>query len=86
VTLIDDDQVEEIGRKLGVDVLLGLGAGDGLVKAQVDLEGFVDGAIGEPRAEALRSIELGESTSELMEATKDWVKRSGEARRKIFMS
>ena len=86
MTLIDDDQVEEIGRKLGVDVLLGLGAGDGLVKAQVDLEGFVDGAIGEPRAEALRSIEPGESKSELMEATTDWVKRSGEARRKIFMS
>ena len=32
VALVDDDQVEEVGRELLVDVLLFLGAGDGLVE------------------------------------------------------
>ena len=38
VTLVDDDQVEEVRRELLVDVLLFLRAGDGLVEAEVDLE------------------------------------------------
>ncbi len=34
VAFVDDDQVEEVGRELLVDVLLFLGAGDGLVEAR----------------------------------------------------
>ena len=45
VALVDDDQVEEVGRELLVDVLLFLGAGDRLVEAQVDLERLVDRAV-----------------------------------------
>ena len=47
VALVDDDQVEEVGRELLVDVLLLLGAGDGLVEAEVDLERLVDRAVGD---------------------------------------
>ena len=47
VALVHDDEVEEVGRELLVDVLLFLGAGDGLVEAEVDLEGLVDRAVGD---------------------------------------
>ena len=47
VALVDDDQVEEVRRELLVDVLLFLGAGDGLIEREVDLEGLVDGAVGD---------------------------------------
>jgi hypothetical protein len=42
MALVDDDQVEEVGRELLVDVLLFLGAGDRLIEREVDLEGLVD--------------------------------------------
>ena len=62
VALVDDDQVEEVGRELLVDVLLFLGAGDSLVEAEVDLKRFVGGAVGDfghRRAERLEVVGLG---------------------------
>ena len=47
MALVDDDQIEEVRRELLVDVLLFLGAGDGLVEAEVDLVGLVDRAVGD---------------------------------------
>ena len=37
VALVDDDEVEEVGAELLVDVLLLLGAADRLVEGEVDL-------------------------------------------------
>jgi hypothetical protein len=42
VALVDDDEVEEVGRELLVDVALFFRAADGLVKRQVDLVALVD--------------------------------------------
>ena len=42
VAFVHDDQVEEVGRELAVDVLPFLGARDALVEGQVDFVGFVD--------------------------------------------
>ena len=42
VALVDDHQVEEVGRERLVDVLFFFGAGDRLVEGQVDLVGLVD--------------------------------------------
>jgi hypothetical protein len=47
MALVHDNEVEEVGRELLVDVLLFLGSGDGLIKAQVDLECFIDRSIGD---------------------------------------
>ena len=44
VAFVDDDEVEEVGRELFVDVAFFFGAGDALVKRQVDFVGFFDGA------------------------------------------
>ena len=45
VAFVDDDQVEEAGRELAVELLPLLRAGDGLIEAQVDLVGGVDAAL-----------------------------------------
>ena len=61
MALVDDDEVEEVGRELLVDVLLFLGAGDGLVEAEIDLERLVDRAVGDlghRRAERLEVVGL----------------------------
>jgi hypothetical protein len=42
MALVHDDQVEEVRGELLVDVLLFLGAGDGLIEAEVDLVRLVD--------------------------------------------
>ena len=42
VALVDDDEVEEVGRELLVDVALFFRAADGLVQRQVDLVALVD--------------------------------------------
>src|SRR5437899_3173282 len=47
MTLVDYEEIEEIGRELFVDVLLFLGARNGLVEAEVNFEGLVDGAVGD---------------------------------------
>ena len=62
VALVDDDEVEEVGRELLVDVAGLLGAGDGLVEREVDLVGLVDLAVldlGHRRAERLEVVRLG---------------------------
>ncbi len=62
MALVDDDQVEEVGRELLVDVLLFLGAGDGLIEGEVDLEGLVDRAVrdlGHRLTERLEVVGLG---------------------------
>jgi hypothetical protein len=62
VTLVDDDQIEEVRGELLVDVLFLLGAGDGLIEAQVDLEGLVHRAVGDlghRLAERLEVVGLG---------------------------
>ena len=62
MALVDDDQVEEVGRELLVDVAGLLGAGDGLVERQVDLVGLVDLSLldlGHRRAERLEVVRLG---------------------------
>ena len=58
MALVDDDQVEEVGRELLEDVLLFLGAGDGLVEAEVDLEGLVDRAVGDLRHRLTERLEV----------------------------
>ena len=45
VAFVDDDQVEEAGRKLAEELLPLLRAGDGLVEAEIDLVGGVDAAL-----------------------------------------
>jgi hypothetical protein len=47
VTLVHDDQIEEVRGELPVDVLLLLGAGHRLIEAEVDLEGLVHRAVGD---------------------------------------
>ena len=47
VTLVHDDQVEEVRGELFVDVLLLLRSRDGLIKRQVDFECFIDRAMGD---------------------------------------
>ncbi len=42
MALVDDDQVEEAGRELAVELLALLRAGDRLIEAEIDLEGGVD--------------------------------------------
>ena len=62
VALVDDDQVEEVGRELLVDVAGLLGAGDGLVEGEVDFVGLVDLSLldlGHRRAERLEVVGLG---------------------------
>ena len=62
MALVDDDQVEEVGRELLVDVAGLLGAGDGLVEGEVDLVGLVDLSLldlGHRRAERLEVVRLG---------------------------
>ncbi len=44
VALVDDDEVEEVGRELAEELLAILRAGDGLVEREVDLVGGVDAA------------------------------------------
>ena len=61
VTLVHEDEIEEVRRKLLVDVLLLLGARDGLVEAEVNLERFVHGAVrdlGHRRAERFEIVGL----------------------------
>ena len=45
MAFVDDDQVEEIGRKLFEDVVGLLGTSDGLVEGKVNLVGLVDRAV-----------------------------------------
>ena len=62
VTLVHDDEIEEIRRELLVDVLVLLGAGDGLVEAEIDLECLVHLAMGDlrhRRPEGLEIVGLG---------------------------
>ncbi len=62
MTLVDDDEVEEVGRELLVDVLIFLGSGDGLVQREIDLEGLVRRAIrnlGHGLAERFEVVRLG---------------------------
>ncbi len=62
MALVHDDQVEEVRRELLVDVLLFLGAGDGLVERKVDLKRLVGGAVGDlghRLAERLEVVGLG---------------------------
>jgi hypothetical protein len=62
MAFVDDDQIEEIGRELLVDVLLFLGAGDRLVERQVDFVGLVDLAVadlGHRLPEGLEVVGLG---------------------------
>ena len=47
MTFVNDDQVEEIRGELAVDILVFLGAGHGLVEAEINLEGLIDGAVGD---------------------------------------
>jgi hypothetical protein len=42
VAFVDDDEIEEVGRKLLVDIAFVFRAGDGLVERQVDLVALVD--------------------------------------------
>ena len=61
VALVDDNEVKEVWRELGVNVLVLFSAGDGLIEAEVDLERLVDGAIrdfGHRRAERLEVVGL----------------------------
>src|SRR6266403_3378040 len=44
MALVDHDQVEEAGRELAEQLLPLLRAGDRLIKAEIDLVGFVDRA------------------------------------------
>ena len=62
MALIDDDEIEEIRGKRFVDVLLFLGASDGLIEAEVNLEGLVHRAVGDfghRLAEWLEVVRLG---------------------------
>ena len=62
MTLIDDDQVEEVRGELLVDVGLLFGSGHRLVEAQVDLEGLVGVAVRDlrhRRTERLEVVGLG---------------------------
>ena len=45
MALIYDNEIEEIRRKLLVDILILFGARDGLVERQVDFKGFVGSAV-----------------------------------------
>src|SRR5690606_4003585 len=45
VALVDDDEIEEAGRELAVELLAVLGAGDRLVETEVDLVRSVDAAL-----------------------------------------
>jgi hypothetical protein len=41
MAFVDDDEVEEVGAELLVDVLFFLGAGNSLIESEVDLIGFI---------------------------------------------
>ena len=59
VAFVHDNQVEEVGRELLVDVPRFLRAGDCLVQGQVNLVGFVDlplGDLGHGRAKRLEIV------------------------------
>ena len=62
MAFVDHDQVEEIRRKLLVDILIFLAAGDRLIKGQVNLVALVDLAftdLGHRRAKRLEIVVLG---------------------------
>src|SRR3546814_750181 len=62
MALVDYDEIEKVRRELLVDVLVFLGAGDGLVEAEIDLESLVHRPIGDlshRRAEGLEIVGLG---------------------------
>jgi hypothetical protein len=42
MAFVDDDEVEEVGGELFVDVLGFFGACDGLVEGEIDFVGFID--------------------------------------------
>ena len=42
MALVDDDQVEEVGRELSIELLPVLRARDRLIEPEIDLEGSVD--------------------------------------------
>ena len=61
MALVHNDEVEEVLGELLINVVLLLGAGDGLVEAEVDLEGLVHRAVRDLRhggAEGLEVIRL----------------------------
>jgi hypothetical protein len=62
VALVDDHEVEEVGRELAEEVALLVRARDGLVEREVDLERLVDLAVRDLRhraAERLEVVRLG---------------------------
>ena len=62
VTLVHEDQIEEVRGELPVDVLLLLGAGHRLIEAEIDLERLVHpavGDLGQGLAEGLEIVGLG---------------------------
>jgi len=62
MAFVDHDQVKKIRRKLLVDILLFVAAGDGLVQRQIDFVALVDLALadlGHGRTERLEVVVLG---------------------------
>ncbi len=62
MTLVNDDQIEEVGGELGVDVLFFFRPRDRLIEAQIDLVGLVDLSVrdlGHRLAERLEVVGLG---------------------------
>ena len=62
MALVNDDEIEEVLGELLVDVGLLFSAGDGLIEAEIDLEGLVHRAVGDLRhrgAEGLEVVRLG---------------------------
>ena len=62
MAFVDDDQIEEIGRDVLEDLVFFVGAGDGLIQAQIDFVGRIDLAVldlGHDRAKRLEVIDQG---------------------------
>src|SRR5690606_28298153 len=58
MALVDDDQIEKVLRELLVDVACLFCAGDGLIEAEVNLVGLVDGAVGDLGHRLTKGLEV----------------------------